>query len=133
MFEDEARFGRINSPKVCWAPKPFRPNVSRQIVREYLHVYGAVTPKDGRHDSLVMPYANSVAMSYFLKEVGERYQDEYILMFMDRAGWHTAKALRIPENLEISYLPSYAPELYRFLFLMRQTIVQTVDFTEIYF
>ncbi|MBN2270487.1 MAG: transposase [Sedimentisphaerales bacterium] len=30
---------------------------------------------------------------------------------LDQAGWHTAKALRIPENISLLYLPPYGPEL----------------------
>jgi transposase len=111
MFQDEARFGRINSPKACWAPFPLRPNVARHVVREYVYVFGAVSPSDGRHDSLVLPLANSETMSLFLDEVGRRYPGEYILMFMDQAGWHKAKGLRIPPNIELAFLPPYSPEL----------------------
>ena len=35
MFQDEARFGRINDPKRCWSPKRTRPTVGKQIIREY--------------------------------------------------------------------------------------------------
>ena len=55
MFQDEARFGRICSPKACWVPMPVRLHVARQVVREYVYVFGAVSPCDGRHDSLVLP------------------------------------------------------------------------------
>jgi len=88
-----------------------RPRVARQIVREYVYVFGAVSPCDGRHDSLVLPWANTAAMSLFLEEVSQRYPDEYILMFMDQAGWHKAKGLRIPPNIELAFLPPYSPEL----------------------
>jgi transposase len=111
MFQDEARFGRINSPKACWAPLPVRPHVARQVVREYVYAFGAVSPCDGRHDSLVLPWANTETMSLFLEEVSRRYPDEYILMFMDQAGWHKAKNLRIPTNMELAFLPPYSPEL----------------------
>jgi transposase len=80
-------------------------------VREYVYVFGAVSPRDGRHDSLVLPWANAEAMSLFLEVVGHRYPDEHILMFMDQAGWHKGKALRIPANIELAFLPSYSPEL----------------------
>jgi transposase len=88
-----------------------RPHVARQIVREYVYVFGAVSPHDGRHDSLVLPYADTEAMSLFLEEVSRRYPCEYILMFMDQAGWHKAKSLRIPTNMELAFLPPYSPEL----------------------
>jgi len=46
-----------------------RPEVPSQIVREYVYVFGAVSPKDGRDDSLVLPYADTEAMMIFLKEI----------------------------------------------------------------
>jgi transposase len=82
-----------------------------QIVREYVYVFGAVSPSDGRHDSLVLPYADTEAMSLFLEEIGRRYPDEQILMFMDQAGWHKSQALGIPPNIELAFLPPYSPEL----------------------
>jgi len=90
---------------------PIRPRVARHVVREYVYVFGAVSPCDGRHDSLVLPWANTEAMSLFLEEVGRRYPDEYILMFMDQAGWHKAKGLRVPSNMELAFIPPYSPEL----------------------
>ena len=111
MFQDEARFGRISTPKACWAKKPVRPTVGAQLVREYVYIFGAVSPQDGQHDSLVLPVANTEAMSVFLEELNQRYPDEDILIFMDQAGWHKAKALRIPENIELAFLPAYSPDL----------------------
>lgn len=111
MFQDEARFGRISDPKACWAKLPIRPDVGAQMVREYVYVFGAVCPQDGQHDSLVMPQANTEAMSVFLSEVSSRHADEHILMFMDQAGWHKSKGLRIPENIEVAFLPPYSPDL----------------------
>ena len=111
MFHDEARFGRISDPRICWAPPGVRPEVSAQIVREYVYIFAAVSPHDGTHDSLVLPNVNSEAMSVFLEEVSNRHKDEYIVMFMDQAGWHKSSALKIPCNVEIAFLPPYSPDL----------------------
>jgi len=110
MFQDEARFGRINSPHKCWV-KGKRPYVYSQIVREFTYVYSAVCPFDGTLDSLVLPCVNSTAMSIFLDEVSNRHPDKYILMFLDKASWHRSKQLRIPFNMRLMYLPAYSPEL----------------------
>lgn len=32
MFQDEARFGRMNTPRRCWAPQGVRPSVGMQRV-----------------------------------------------------------------------------------------------------
>jgi transposase len=111
MFQDEARFGRMSDPKACWAPAPLRPEAPMQMVREYVYVFGAVSPADGCHDSLVLPRADTDAMNLFLREVAGRHRGERILMFMDQAGWHRSKGLRVPKNVEIAFLPPYCPDL----------------------
>ena len=62
-------------------------------------------------NSLILPVVNTEAMSLFLEEVRSRHPGEYILMFMDQAGWHTASRLKPPENMELAFLPPYSPEL----------------------
>ena len=47
IFSDEARFGRMNRIRPCWAPVRTRPEVAAQLIREYIYLYGAVSPKDG--------------------------------------------------------------------------------------
>ena len=74
-------------------------------------MFGAISPKDGCHDSLILPYANTETMSIFLEEVSLRHAEEKILMFLDQAGWHKSKGLKIPKNIELAYLPPYSPEL----------------------
>jgi hypothetical protein len=111
MFEDEAGFGRINKPKRCWCPKGCRPAVPCQHIREYTYTYAAVSPHDGKMVSLILPKTNAMCMSLFLEDVSSRFPDEYILMIMDKAAWHTAGALRIPYNVEIFPLLPYSPEL----------------------
>lgn len=111
MFQDEARFGRINSPQSCWAPPEVRPSVPCHMVREYTYAYSAVSPSDGVLVSLVLPVVNAHAMSLFLSEVSQRHPNEFILMVMDKAGWHKAKDLKVPQNMRIIFLPPYSPEL----------------------
>jgi hypothetical protein len=49
-------------------------------------------------------------MSLYLAEVSRRHPHEHILMFLDRAGWHRAKALVVPANLTLAWLPAYSPQ-----------------------
>jgi transposase len=111
MFQDEARFGRINDPRRCWAPRGVRPQVGARIVREYTYAFAALSPHDGTLDTLVLPEVNAFAMSVFLAEVAQRHPHDDILMVLDGAGWHRAKDLRIPENMRLLPLPPYSPEL----------------------
>jgi hypothetical protein len=45
MFQDEARFGRINDVRRCWAPKPMRPLCQAMLTHEYTYAYAAVDGK----------------------------------------------------------------------------------------
>lgn len=111
MFQDEGRFGRISTPRRCWAPSGVRPKVPSQMVREYTYAYVAVSPHDGVMDSLILPQVNAQAMSLFLEEVSSRHPDEFILMVLDGAGWHRAAELQVPWNMHLIPLPPYSPEL----------------------
>jgi hypothetical protein len=111
MFQDEARFGRINDPKRCWAPAKIRPIIGKQMVREYTYIYGAVSPIDGKTDFLVLPFMDAKCMNVFIKEVSKRYKDEFVLFVCDGAPCHKEGVLKIPKNMMILKLPPYSPQL----------------------
>jgi len=109
MFQDEARFGRLSNPRRCWAPEGMRPQVSAQLVREFTYAFAAVSPHDGVLDSLVLPEVTAETMSLFLAEVAARHPEDFILMFLDQAGWHKAKAVVVPDTMRLEWLPPYSP------------------------
>ena len=111
MFQDEAGFGRINKPKYCWCQKGHRPNVPCHHIREYRYAYGAVEPYEGGSFFLVLPHSNTVCMNVFLEKLSEEYTDDVILLVCDGATWHKSSNLKIPENIEIFYLPPATPEM----------------------
>lgn len=111
FFQDEARFGRINDPRRCWAREGVRPVVGKQIVREYVYAYGAFCPQDGASVHLVLPAMNGWCMSFFLDYVRKEFHDYYILMIYDGAPCHIPTALNIPEDMMLETLPPYSPEL----------------------
>jgi hypothetical protein len=110
-FQDEARFGRINNPKRCWAPHRIRPDVGKQIVREYTYLYGSFSPLDGVCGMMILPYMTTAVMNIFLKEVSERHVDKFILMICDGAPCHSETALDVPSNVMIEHLPPYCPQI----------------------
>ena len=86
MFQDEARFGRISDVRHCWQKKPHRPVVKAMVTQQYAYAYGAISPADGRFDSLILPQVNGKCMQLFLDEVARRYPDENIVMVLDASG-----------------------------------------------
>ena len=111
MFQDEAGFGRINKPKYCWCKKGIRPSVPCHHIREYRYVYGAVEPINGNGCFLIMPYCNTDCMNVFLDHLSMSYPDDIIILVCDGAAWHKAKALNVPENIRLAFIPPYTPEM----------------------
>jgi DDE superfamily endonuclease len=111
MFQDEARFGRMARPRRCWAPLPWRPVMLNGYERQFVYVYGAVSPLQGDLDWMICSEMNTVRMGEFLGQVSHAHPDEFIVMIVDGASSHKAKDLAIPQNIRLVPLPAYAPEL----------------------
>jgi hypothetical protein len=111
MFQDEARFGRMVRIRRCWAPAPVRPVVDNGYEREFRYVYGAVSPLEGDLDWMICAEMNTQRMGEFLAQVSAAHPDEFMIMIVDGASSHVAKALVVPENIRLYRLPPYAPEL----------------------
>ncbi|MBN6743299.1 IS630 family transposase, partial [Acidithiobacillus sp. MC6.1] len=71
------------------------------LIYQYTYAYAAVSPQDGRMDSLVLPEVSSRCMQIFLDEVAQRYPGDIIVMMVDGAGWHKSNDLKLPENLRL--------------------------------
>ena len=111
MFQDEARFGRMSRPRRCWAPAGTRPVMCNGYEREFTYVYGVVSPMEGTLDYRLCAKMNTEEMGNFLRQVSQKYPDEYLLMVVDGAGSHRARALEAPSNVALIALPGYSPQL----------------------
>jgi transposase len=111
MFADEARFGRINRPRPCWAATGTRPEVASQLIREHIYLYGAVSPKDGTCIYLIMPTSNTACFQAFLNVLARKFASQDILLVLDGAPNHRCGDLALPDNIALLFLPPYSPEL----------------------
>jgi len=111
MAADEGRFGRTGELSACWCPPGIRPTIARQQVRQYVYGFVAVAPDLGMMSCLVLPYANTMMMNLFLYQVSIEFAGYFVILQVDRAAWHRAKQLQVPENIRLLPQPSYAPEL----------------------
>ena len=96
MFQDEARFGRMVRIRRCWAPTPQRPVVCNGYEREFLYVYGAVSPLEGELDWMITRQMNTANMSAFLAQVHARHRRDFMVMVVDGASSHVAKTWSSP-------------------------------------
>jgi transposase len=111
-FQDEGRFGQKGRVAHRWWRRGERPLglCDRRFSSTY--IYATVCPETGESFALVMPKVNTVSMNTFLEEFSKSLEPNVLaLLIMDRAGWHGARKLTMPENIIPVPLPSYSPEL----------------------
>ena len=102
MFQDEARFGRMARPRRCWAPLPWRPVMFNGYERQFVYVYGAVSPLQGDFDWMLCGEINTLRMGEFLAQVSRAHPNDFMVMIVDGASSHRAKDLALPGNIRLS-------------------------------
>lgn len=111
-FIDDARVGQKGRTGHRWWTKGQRPPglADKRFASAYL--FGAVRPSTGDGFALVTPRVSTEAMSVFLAEFAATLPaDQHAVMVLDRAGWHGARALKVPGTITLVPLPPYSPEL----------------------
>ena len=76
------------------------------------YIYGRNEPGTGNAFALICSAVNTASMQKFFDKFAETIgADEHVALVLDGAGWHGAKALRVPSNITLIKLPPYSPEL----------------------
>jgi DDE superfamily endonuclease len=76
------------------------------------YLFGAVCPERRMGAAIVMPEVNVEAMEEHLAVISECVSlGATAVLVLDNAGWHTSPRLKLPDNIVLLALPSYAPEL----------------------
>ena len=111
-FQDEARVGQQGTLTRVWARRGTRPRAMRDTRYQWAYLFGAVCPGRGVAAGLVLPYANTEAMTLHLAEIARAVTPgAHAVLVLDGAGWHGGKDLVVPDNITLLALPPYAPEL----------------------
>ena len=68
----------------------------------WTHLFAAVRPATGDGFALVLPQVSTAAMDAFLARFAATLAaDEHAVVVLDRAGWHRAKRLAVPDNITL--------------------------------
>lgn len=111
-FQDEARVGQQGTLTRIWAKRGTRPRAPRDRRYLWAYIFGAVCPDRAATAALVLPRADSDALSLHLAEIAKEVDPKaHAIIVLDGAGYHTAANLKIPGNITLLPLPPYAPEL----------------------
>jgi DDE superfamily endonuclease len=112
FVQDEARIGQQGTLTRVWARTNSRPCAVRQTEYQWVYLWAAVEPATGQSIAMITPTVNTSLMNQFLGGLSDSMAaDEHAVLALDNAGWHVAKALKIPANITLLHLPPYSPEL----------------------
>ena len=106
-----ARVGQQGTLTRIWARKGTRPRAPRDCRHAWAYLFGAICPERGVGAGLVMPCADTQAMTAHLAEISAVVAPgAHAVLVRDGAGWHSSAALVVPENITLLPLPPYSPE-----------------------
>jgi len=109
--QDESRFGLITVQRRRITLPGVKPIGTFQQKFESFYLYGAIEPATGESFFQEAQKANSERFGAYLKGLSEAFPDSLNLLLVDNGRHHTAKALEVPENVRLVFLPPYSPEL----------------------
>lgn len=111
-FQDEARIGQKGSLTRRWARRGTRPVAPRDQRYKWAYLFAAVCPERACATGLVLPCANTKAMTAHLKEISRAVAPgAHAVLVMDGAGYHEKAIVEPPSNISLLTLPAYSPEL----------------------
>ena len=94
----------------CWVKSKTVPSVAKQMIREYIYAYSALSPQTGDCFSMISPLCNTGAMNEFLRQLANQYHNYRIILILDKAGWHISHSLENASNIKLLHLNPYSPE-----------------------
>jgi hypothetical protein len=109
---DEMRVGQKGRTTRRWWIRGRRPAglCDKRFASAYL--FAAARPGTGQAFALALPFVSTAAMQRWLDGFAATLAPgAHAALVLDRAGWHGAHSLVVPESVTLIPLPAYAPEL----------------------
>jgi hypothetical protein len=110
--QDEARVGQKGRGTRVWYQRGLRPEgvIDHRYASAWL--YAAVRPGTDHAFALVIPEVSAAAMQAFLDRFAATLpKGVHAALLLDRAGWHIAQSITVPDSVSLIFLPPYAPKL----------------------
>ena len=95
----------------CLTEVGIKPVIPFQHKFETTYLYGSYSPVNG--DSFVWEVngVNSDIFERYLREFSKHKPEEFKIVVIDNAGFHSTKNMNIPDNIYLLRIPPYSPEL----------------------
>ena len=115
LAEDEAKVYLQADAMAVWAPKGQTPQVRVDPRKASACFYGSLDLRSGNEVVTRSEWMNSEATIAHLKAILAAYPNQGVLLFWDRAPWHTSVEvqafLQQTWRIEVVYFPVGAPDL----------------------
>ena len=110
-FQDESRFGLMTHIGRCLTAKGVKPIVKYKHAFKNTYLYGSFSPING--DSFVYEIEGTTSEIFYqyLLAFSKYKPQEYKIIIIDNAGFHSMKNYVIPKNIKLIRIPPYTPEL----------------------
>jgi len=95
----------------CLTASGVKPILPYQHKFQTTYLYGSYSPING--DSFVWEVngVNTELFKKYLHQFSKHKPDEYKIVVIDNAGFHSTKNIEIPDNIYLLRIPPYCPEL----------------------
>jgi transposase len=95
----------------CLTAKGVKPIVRYQHAFKNTYLYGAFSPIDG--DAFVYEIEGTTSEIFYkyIKQLSLHRPEEFKIVVIDNAGFHSVQNYDIPENIKRIRIPPYTPEL----------------------
>jgi transposase len=110
-FQDESRFGLKTHVGKCLTARGVNPIVKYQHAFKNTYLYGSFSPING--DSLIYQIEGTTSEIFYkyLKAFSKHKPNEFKIIIIDNAGFHSLAKYDIPKNIKLVRIPAYSPEL----------------------
>ena len=110
-FQDESRFGLMTRQKRVLVSKGIKPIGKFQHSYKWVWLWGCFSPISGDAFYWETPYVSNKIFEAFLQDFSQQNPKELKIVIIDNAGFHALKHIKVPGNIYLINIPSYAPEL----------------------
>ena len=91
--------------------KGVKPICLLQQLFQSTYLFGAFSSINEKSFLLELPFCTNDTFQIYLNGFSETDPDEFKIIVLDNGAFHKAKALKIPGNIALVFLPPYSPEL----------------------
>jgi transposase len=111
---DEMVLSSTTTFQKIWLKKGEYPKIEVSNNKRNKSIYGFLNIKEGKEHSFIKDWQNMHITVEVLQELRIIYPDNKILLFWDRAGWHTGSKVKEfidgDSNIKVIHFPPYSPE-----------------------